>query len=785
MANVGSLFVVLGLQASDYQNGLRKATKEANTAMNQIKREFAGLNMKAAIVGVTALTTAFVYAGKKFADAANEADKNKRRFDMAFGDMAAANEVWVDSYSKGVGRSKDDLQSFMASYDMMLKNMGVGAERASEMSRELVQRGVDIASAFNIPESEVMPKLLKGLTGMGRGLMDYGIVLKGVTQTDEEGNEVLTEKGKKMGNLEKVTTSYNAMLQQSVKFQNDATRNAGDYGNQMKRLEANIKDVKENNLKLKDSYTAVYKEMNRWLEDPKNIETMKKMGDEAANLTMKITRVAEGIADNREIVVTAIEIMFGAWAVNKLVKFGSSLGAIYTALGKLIKLSGAGMAGISAIGASAAATAYGGYKMGTNMAEGKQSGYGPMGITPGFNYYNDKRARDAAEAKQINYQNPLSKAGNGFMSNIIPFKPESFDFQKTIKAVEDTAEKITTISKEQQSEVLSAQREYEKTKLDLIKNEGQKRLAEIGLWYKEEQDKAKDNAAALAIIDKTRGVKLDLYDEWWKDQLNKAAEDRKKRFNEIIATQMEQSRELEAATKTKVIEFARGNRDLSLQNSLNPNKSLDSYRIERGAEVNRFADQQADLKKQYGKSPEYMKLMEGAAEEHKQRMIAIDRDQYEKMKDNSLKFAEYWADNLVSVVEQSGNSFNNIAQMFEQMIKKMAIKAAAMGLINFVTGGAGGFAAGFMGALKMPGFAAGGYTGSGNSNEIAGYVHKNEYVIPASKMSSYTTTDNSKWELHFHDSEGVKKMTGMPDEQFAEQFKRAVRDKKIDIRKIA
>jgi hypothetical protein len=78
------------------------------------------------------------------------------------------------------------------------------------------------------------------------------------------------------------------------------------------------------------------------------------------------------------------------------------------------------------------------------------------------------------------------------------------------------------------------------------------------------------------------------------------------------------------------------------------------------------------------------------------------------MNASTLQFAEFWADELLSVVEQSGNSFANIEKMFSQMVKKMAIKGVVMGALNLISGGT--FAAGFMGSLgfKLPGKAGGG-----------------------------------------------------------------------------
>jgi phage-related minor tail protein len=158
----------------------------------------------------------------------------------------------------------------------------------------------------------------------------------------------------------------------------------------------------------------------------------------------------------------------------------------------------------------------------------------------------------------------------------------------------------------------------------------------------------------------------------------------------------------------------------------------------------------------------------------------------EKMKADSLAFSAFWANNLISVVEQSGNSFNNIAKMFSNMIKKMMIQASVMGAINWLTGGVGGFVGGFKASLQ--GRASGGPI-SANTPYLVG-ERGPEIIMPKTAgtviPNSAITHDNSRWELHFHDTATERKgMTLDDDTVFAEKFKRCVRDRRIEIRKLA
>ncbi len=204
-----------------------------------------------------------------------------------------------------------------------------------------------------------------------------------------------------------------------------------------------------------------------------------------------------------------------------------------------------------------------------------------------------------------------------------------------------------------------------------------------------------------------------------------------------------------------------------------------SYAIEK-----EFSDRKLELEKQRRKESENLALQAlKSAEEN----YIKNEELVKKTQDDSLKFSEYWADTLLSVVEQSGNSFDNIVRMFDQMIKKMMVKAAVMGFINLITGGIGGFGAGFAAAFKVPGLASGGDFAANRPIMVG--ERGPEIIIP--KMAGTVipngaiTTDNSRWELHFHDTAQERAaITGLDDEAFSRQFKRCLRDEKIKIKKV-
>ncbi len=103
-------------------------------------------------------------------------------------------------------------------------------------------------------------------------------------------------------------------------------------------------------------------------------------------------------------------------------------------------------------------------------------------------------------------------------------------------------------------------------------------------------------------------------------------------------------------------------------------------------------------------------LIELAREKHQMNMELIAQAESQQMIDRAAQFGMFWGDMLVGVVQQAGNSFDNVVRLFDQMIKKMLIKATVSGILGFIFSGgnpAAGMAAA-RGSFGIPGMAGGG-----------------------------------------------------------------------------
>jgi tape measure domain-containing protein len=132
------------------------------------------------------------------------------------------------------------------------------------------------------------------------------------------------------GNAEKMANTYTGQIQIIKNHLSDLQRMAGDIA--MPKI---VEQLKEASQYLKENKVDVAEGIGKGIE--------------------KTAEAIQAIIENREKVVLAFEIMFGAMAVNKLAKFLTSLEAISLELKKIAALTGAGWLptlGLAGVGAA-------------------------------------------------------------------------------------------------------------------------------------------------------------------------------------------------------------------------------------------------------------------------------------------------------------------------------------------------------------------------------------------------------------------------------------------------
>ena len=132
-------------------------------------------------------------------------------------------------------------------------------------------------------------------------------------------------------------------------------------------------------------------------------------------------------------------------------------------------------------------------------------------------------------------------------------------------------------------------------------------------------------------------------------------------------------------------------------------------------------------------------------------------DQFETVAVNGLDRLNDGLTDAIMNAKGFGDAFKNVAKQVIADLIRIAIRQT---IVNSLMGSIGGlFGGGAPGANVGVGFASGGYTGDGPRNQVAGVVHKGEYVVPARAVDRIGV--QSLAALTAGDTSAARAMTGV------------------------
>ena len=241
MANAGTIAVNLIARTEAFAKGMNRSQRiirgfEKSTVNTMRQLRNFGI---AAIAG----TGAAVYGMKKLVDVASDAEEIMNKFNVVFKELSGQSKEWAIDFADSVGRARQDVIKWMAGLQDTFVPLGYARDRAAELSKQLVTLAVDVGSFNNIADAEVIRDFTSAIVGNHEAVRKYGIIITETSMKQDALNEGLDPKN--LTNLQKVQLRYNAILNATKDAQGDAIRTSDSYANQVKRLEANILNLKE------------------------------------------------------------------------------------------------------------------------------------------------------------------------------------------------------------------------------------------------------------------------------------------------------------------------------------------------------------------------------------------------------------------------------------------------------------------------------------------------------------------------------------------------------------
>lgn len=233
----GKAVIELALNGNDkVQAALRNVQRRASAIGQSLTRVGGGmLGMGAAIGG------AFISPIR----AAGDLQETLSKFSAVFGDQAESAGDFADELAARVGRSSAAIRDSMSSTQAMFVGMGIDPAKAREMSQQLAEMGLDMASFHNLSDEEASSRLLSALGGSTEVLEKFGVNLKAAAM-DQKLLEMGISKTNSQASEQEKLFARVAIIAESLGAQGalgDATTTAGSFSNQMKRLKSTMADI--------------------------------------------------------------------------------------------------------------------------------------------------------------------------------------------------------------------------------------------------------------------------------------------------------------------------------------------------------------------------------------------------------------------------------------------------------------------------------------------------------------------------------------------------------------
>jgi len=313
----GRAYVELYLKNSALMKGL-KQIREDFQKVGSLTMAL-GRNMMAVGVGIAGAFGAVALALKGPIEAAGDLMETTSKFQSVFGDATEEMLAFAATYSKTVGRAKSDTMSSLATMQSFFLGMGLDPAKAAEFAKQMATASVDFASFHNLSDAEGMERFISALSGSGEVLSMFGVNIMQAALDQQLLSMGFKKSTQGATEMEKVLARI-AIIQQTMSKQgatNDATRTAGSFSNQMKKLRGEIKNASE---AIGNALLPVVTPLVTWLA---------KAG----------AMVAEWAAKNQGLIVTIV----------KVAAIGALIGGAIASVGALIFGAGAGIAAIGTI----------------------------------------------------------------------------------------------------------------------------------------------------------------------------------------------------------------------------------------------------------------------------------------------------------------------------------------------------------------------------------------------------------------------------------------------------
>jgi hypothetical protein len=257
---------------SSQVKGAKRDLDQMEQAGGRLTNRMGGLRRAIVGVGVAAasyLTFRAVVGGfQSVITAASDLEETMNKFNVVFRGMEDQADEWTENLQENFNMSETSARSYLASIQDMLVPMGMAREEAGQLSNKIVKLSADIGSFNNMPTADVMRDIQSALAGQYEPLRKYGVMLSATKIQQEALNAGLANTKDELTESDKAMTAYRLILEGSADAIGDVERSQGSYAYEVRRLTANIDDLKtEIGKELLPVFSDMLENTNQWISD--------------------------------------------------------------------------------------------------------------------------------------------------------------------------------------------------------------------------------------------------------------------------------------------------------------------------------------------------------------------------------------------------------------------------------------------------------------------------------------------------------------------------------------
>lgn len=227
------------------QSSMKNMGDEATVAGNKMQKsgEVMTFALKKVKLAAAAASAALGVIGFKAINAAGDAEEIRNKFEAVFKETSDSAETWASDFSDTVGRSTLETLKYLSTFQDTFVPLGFDRDEATDLSEQLVQLSVDLASFNNELDTDAIASLQSALVGNHETMRRYGVIITQATLDQELLNMGIEGGTTKATEMEKVQARLNIIMASTTDAQGDAARTADSYANQLRALKGNISDV--------------------------------------------------------------------------------------------------------------------------------------------------------------------------------------------------------------------------------------------------------------------------------------------------------------------------------------------------------------------------------------------------------------------------------------------------------------------------------------------------------------------------------------------------------------